>query len=74
MNITAPKVGDTIRHAYVTAEVLDVETIPPHETVNPDQPRWAMTVRIIDGDQNFRPGTESYWPGMGPGDFEQVPS
>ncbi len=80
--MNAPKVGDRIAHQQrdlpglpgnrIVAEILDVETIPPHRTVDPTTPRWAMTVLIIEGDRHFQPGTESYWPGMGPGDFEWV--
>lgn len=82
MNTTAPKAGDLIAHkisdlpglpgARIVAKVLEVDTIPPHQTVDPNTPRWAMNVLIIEGDRHFRPGTTSYWPGMGPGDFERV--
>lgn len=86
---TAPQVGDTLIVRYAADEhfayhetvatVLEVETIPPHKTVTPDVPRWAMWVRLVsstDSDNNwaYRPGTEHYWPGMGPGDFDWVQS
>lgn len=69
-----PKPGDTVTSTYGghTVEVLDVETIPPEETADPDTPRWAMTVRIIEGDRHYPTGSEHYWPGMGPGDFRVV--
>ncbi len=77
---TTPKPGDRVAHQQpalpglpgnrIVAEVLDVETIPPHRTVTPDVPRWAMTVRIIEGDRHSCPGKTEYWPGMSPGDFE----
>ncbi len=88
----APQPGDTLAvshpgddhfpYSRIVADVLEVEPIPPHETVTPDVPRWAMWVRIVESNHGFppgsdydfeyRPGTEHYWPGMGPGDFEWV--
>ncbi len=66
----APQVGDTLIVRYTAdycpdsiGTVLEIEQIPPEETVNPDVPRWAMWVEDPDGRKH-------YWPGMGPGDFE----
>lgn len=80
--MTAPKPGDTVAFqnadlpglpgARIVAEVLHVEPVPPHRLVDPTVPRWAMDVRIVEGDYHSHPGKTEHWPGMSPGDFEVV--